>query len=74
MDPRLFVLFSGNLTHDDDCLASLVSLKKKRRRWIPFKPPFDSHSADQLRSEQLPPWFLHAQWHERMQRSRECAV
>jgi hypothetical protein len=28
-----------------------------RRRRPRFKPPFDSHGADLLRWDELPPWF-----------------
>jgi hypothetical protein len=36
--------------------------------------PFGSHGAAQPRSEQQPPWFLRAQWHEMIQSIRGSAV
>ena len=57
MDARRKVLFLRILTHDDDCLAPLVSLKRGRRGSLRFKPPADNHGADRLRSVQQPPWL-----------------
>jgi len=66
--------FSGILTNDDDSLAHLDSLMKGQPSSLLFKQPFDSHSADQLRSEQQPPLFLLAEWNEMIQSIRESAA
>ncbi len=66
--------FKGLLTIDDDTVASLRSLLQGQLRWILFKPPFGSHGAARLRSERQPPWFLCAQWQERIRRSGESAA
>ena len=67
-------LFKDILTNDDDPLAHPHSLLKGRPSSLLFKPLFGSHGADRPRSERQAPWFLLAQWHERIQRSREDAA
>ena len=67
-------LFKDILTNDDDPLAHPHSLLKGRPSSLLFKPLFGSHGADQPRSERQAPWFLLAQWHERIQKSRESAA
>ncbi len=66
--------FAGICTNDDDTLAQLDPLMHGRLRWILFKPPFGSHGATRPRSEQQLPWFLLAEWHEMIQRSRGSAA
>jgi hypothetical protein len=66
--------FEGIWTHDDDPPAHLDSLRKGQRRCLLVKPPFGSHGAARLKSEQRPLWFLRAQRHEMVQRSRGSAA
>jgi hypothetical protein len=66
--------FEGIWTDDDDPLERIDSLMKGRPSSLLFKPPFDNHGAARLRSEELPPWLLLAQWHEMIQSIRESAV
>jgi hypothetical protein len=65
--------FQGIWTDDDDPLERIDSLMKGRPSSLLFKPPFDNHGAARLRSEELPPWLLLAQWHEMIQSIRESA-
>lgn len=66
--------FKGLWTIDDDTRALLNSLMHARRRRPRFKPPFDSHGADLLRWDELPPWFRLAMEYERIQRSQGSAA
>src|SRR6266516_4076785 len=43
--------FDGFWAYDDDPLGRIDSLMKGRLRSLLFKPPFDTHGADRLRSE-----------------------
>jgi hypothetical protein len=64
----------GILTNDDDTLAHLKALMRGRCGCLLFKPPFDSHDADRIRSERQPPCFLRMEWNAMTQSIRECAA